>query len=92
MHSSVCVCILSFDVDLYVSLSAPGPFDVLLNVIVINTAIDKDACAHWFISRVRARLNNFRVPVGSKGELTDSLNLILVGSYLDIYVDAVSNI
>lgn len=35
------------------------PGDVLI-------AIDKDDCSHWVLSRVRARLNNFRVPLGSK--------------------------
>ena len=28
--------------------------------------IESDDCSHWLLSRVKARLNNFRVPVGTK--------------------------
>lgn len=32
--------------------------------------VDQDDCSHWFLSRIRARLNNFRIPIGSKVHLT----------------------
>ncbi len=39
------------------------PGDVLV-------AIDNDDCSHWVLGRVRARLNNFRVPLHSQVTLT----------------------
>lgn len=37
--------------------------EVKINDILIG--IDEDDCSHWFLSRIRARLDNFRCPIGS---------------------------
>lgn len=37
---------------------------ILFNKGDTIVSIDNDDCSHWFLSRVKARLSNYRVPIG----------------------------
>jgi hypothetical protein len=60
VQKNICLCGLSEEAD-----DEIRPGDVL-------TAIERDDCRLWPLSRIRARLNSYRVPVGASVRMTFS--------------------